>query len=561
VNRSDLFDPQFTASEEFTFVKYCQTSPGRYSFTLCFINGCDDGTDFFCTLSCKSYSNSVQKIADFLETHHIHNFDLYKRGKSLGPHGRIVCDDLISVLGGFDDYLCSSWNKIMHSINGNMESTSRDEEREHLPRDKRHEKQNTRNQDRKHQLNKKFAGKVDKRVYVKKEVSSKLIDESDQKSQNIRADQIDISVPVVAVEPVAPAPVIPVNTDAFSHFGFTQGRLDFEYTIKDQAIPTAFLSNYLQYTHYFGCIPKFTLRPLNKSDFMFYTYHIIFSIIFLLGLYGYIDDYVLSVTHKYLVPKVNDVNCMRSEGSPTYFFYKLMVPYMMHLVHYFIVTFISFPLYQVTGVFTVNFVTFLFSKTLFGMIIYTSFTYVFSYYRWLLVWPVKLRGLHPYYRRSIQFLNVDGPLPQNTDFRREAEKNFKISLDQKIYTYSDRVTYYIELGYEIDGAFHRVNIEEIETTSTLTKCDMELVTQILCPKNMNMNISPESMLERMGNSTNLGPFISSSRTSTFVDDIPNNSARIAYFIALTHRHNYPQDIFDQLFRQADRIRPFRPRRI
>lgn len=157
---------------------------------------------------------------------------------------------------------------------------------------------------------------------------------------------------------------------------------------------------------------------------------------------------------------------------------------------------------------------------------------------------------------SQTLLMVNNPL---FDFRRAFDTNFAISLNEAHIpvesTYQSHVIYY---GHDYYGdVLNDPTSAVIYETATTDKfmVSLQLVYQILCPKNNALTISPEALIERMGNSTNLGPMIGYNKQDELDLDVVNGSAKLAIDISLCHRYMTKEtDIFDRHFRIADRIR-------
>ena len=101
---------------------------------------------------------------------------------------------------------------------------------------------------------------------------------------------------------------------------------------------------------------------------------------------------------------------------------------------------------------------------------------------------------------------------------------------------------------------HRSQVYARGTTDNLL-FDLELVLQMLSPKNTLYTISPEAVLERLANSTNVGPFIHYNRGDMLKDAIMDNSCRFASIHILSHRSKFREvGIYNTLFQKGVSMR-------
>lgn len=579
VHKAEGLIPPSTVRTNFSFIHLNQPTStiSRYHYTIIF-----DGVNEEYTLSSTKYSSSAFDVASYLhEYHHVNNFDLVSNGKVLSPKSTIRHEQVVHVVGGFDLYLSSSWNKIMHSINGNME---RDQERDHLPVDKKHQKGQREKRDRKKAMDKKVPGlrkeaaeknKRGQYVYGKRTYTPKVYVEKDlsQIRKDSKGDSIDVTADINLSStgesgnknsPPVPtgastgndeaAPVLPAKEEKKKKLTTGQFSVnheyEFEYVLSDEK-PTV-ISHRM--TKYFG-LPRFAWMSYDRDHWVYYfPYVIAFILAWMVIFTSFLDAQVDRVAIKATAfnGKINFLDSYHFKNSIFYHFIIPLANLILHLLECSI---------SVTSVFNVERLLYFWFKFLYLYSIHMGVKYFYRRFFWLIGRPVFLIASRPYYKKTVvcehntlQVLEDD-----NIDARIEIDKNFEITQSSKIIDVTDKLQKCHPVGYfDYNGKYVEYMTLHENPDKSFYQVNLEQVAQMCSPKNMAMTISAEAVLERVGNSNNVSPFVWTDRSWIFDDSLAENSARFASYVILHHRFSQREtDLYDQLFRRGDRLRLIR----
>lgn len=144
------------------------------------------------------------------------------------------------------------------------------------------------------------------------------------------------------------------------------------------------------------------------------------------------------------------------------------------------------------------------------------------------------------------------------DHRRDVDTSFELKESSKIFTFREKK--YDQIVLEDRDVFTgnwRVvrHYEYMLGTSTPLEFDKELLVQMLSPKNTLLTLSSEALLERLANSTNLGPFISYDRTMSLSGPVLENAAKLSSIIVLSSRSvNREINVYNELFQKGGEMR-------
>jgi len=446
-----------------------------------------------------------------------------------------------------------AWNKLMHSINGNMKQTEvrTDECKEnggHKPCDKFKQKAKTRLNS--YVIQQKLASGELKYLPAKKEMSSKVSLDDDTISNNAK---IDVSQPLPSV-PITPDPVVEkkINTEPNLQ-NFLNKEYSYDYTTNDvKPIPQI-----VEKTHWFGIFRKISLRRSVEGELMYFlithSYHI-FCFLFLMTLMYTQVSLTRFISKELLRDNFNDKTFIISELKGI----NIVLTHICKLLLWVFLMLLQTISYNdnVMGFVLISFETMI----LFHIINVT-------YKKFLKTWYIKnfcytfyfVHSGKTFYRRTVRITEYLGEYgDEEQDLRRETDKNFKITHTSKLYRSVESVTKYTHYGYlDKYQIFTPTGCIEERVPETESVFDAELCMQMLNSKNTNMNVSAEAMLERMNQSCSSGPFINYDRSNNLVNDFENASARLAQTIALSMRfENAVTDINHQLFRKLDTMRLF-----
>ena len=529
------------------------------------INLIFDGKNYEHTIYCNKYIFKINDLALFLHRHcHINNFNLINKCNLLNFNQYQRSGDIIHVNGGFDKYLVSSWNRIMHALNGN---TERDKERTHLPSNK--PKIQTRQNEKKIKYNK---GKYNKNVFVKKNVGAKVFVERTNRENALCKDSIKLDGVAQAVKENNEAPSVDelitafakdnnlkinenketkdkndivIDDPNFDYNNFKNKQFKYAYSVPN----TVPIADAQRNSTWFGYIPRLMLVPAGPDSWARYNCLIV-----------------------YLISLLYIIICMRSFSLDSFNFNKMHTNTInLHNSIYVEKWNILYPmLYTFMNIF-IN--MFEINSSWSGYFLVTFIKLIIFYYVNLRLYNRFYRlgrylnlGIKPrcigmtYYIRTITMKsksdNIKFDPKKIQDFRRNVDRNFKINQETCYWSYDEEVCKVCDVGYWDDNY-------EFITEKTFTEkehgfnkiADLELTSQMSTSKNVGMNSSPLVIAERMMNSTNLGPFIHYNRRDVFYNDVLNNSARLAHCIAMSRRaENISTDIYNQLFRNSDTMR-------
>lgn len=442
-----------------------------------------------------------------------------------------------------------AWNKLMHALNGNTELVSRtDNHGHHKPVDKKENKQKTRRRENNNKLNK---NKQNQKIWVPKqrEILPKVLAEPDKpRDENLRQGQIDMAAPPPQNNPVPlpPPPKINTKTAVELHSGrkyiysFTKTGVAEVASIRDKVC-------------FLGYFRKINLRRSVPGEFMYdsvvlsyYIFMLFVLVLFLFNQASGMDNLIDSLNYDY--GQFEQLKAVRGG-------YDLTIMYGKRTALYLFITLLS--------VFDSNYLTFwifnIFELVLCMYYAHRAYESTIKKYwvKHLCFTPYMTYVGRTYYVKTVIIGDYeDMNDAENEDLRRENDKNFKIAQQSQLLHYDEFLSKRTEYGcYNTYGRFLVQGFVEENTEVTQHLCCVELVMQMMNPKNTCMNISAESMLERLNNSTSAGPFISYDRGNGLTIDVENDSSRLAQSIALHQRwESLPTDINDLLFRRLDMMR-------
>lgn len=144
------------------------------------------------------------------------------------------------------------------------------------------------------------------------------------------------------------------------------------------------------------------------------------------------------------------------------------------------------------------------------------------------------------------------------DFRREVDTSFEAKESSKIYKFKEKK--YDQILVE-ERDVHTGNwrvirhYEYMLGTTTALPFDKELLVQLLTSKNTLLTITSEALLERLANSTNLGPFIHYDRNLSLDGPILEDTAKLAAIIVLSSRSACREvNVYNELFQKGGEMR-------
>lgn len=562
-----------------------------YSIQLIF-----DDADLEFSISSKKFAFSAFDLANYLHTvHELNEFDLIRSGSAfynslhgnlLSPKCTIRDADIIHI-SGFDQWLSTQWNKLMHSINGNMEN-DRDSERDHLPVVKDGEK--SKKCAAQSKLNKKMpqhrsdARAKNKRgqfIFGKKNIAPKVFVERSPtelaalaaKGDNIDLDTGHVDKPANGIVPPIippfsspsgfPLPVPPLDDGKKEKekevvktlpddFELGQLRYSYEYVFSDEG-PTKVSSNQC---YWFGFIPKFSWVSIGpESPFYYFPSFLLF----LFSIWVLVDPIFTPDFFKSVVAKGTNFNVFSfhnnlvESSTSSFLYYRIYMP-----LSYILLLMLQNFMVSESALTACNVFLFLFTRTVF---IFGMYKFNSSFYRkfsLIMGYPRRLIPVRPYYTRRIEItdsVDVCAPDPK-LDMRIESDKNFKVTQGRRQHIVTEYTSRVNPVGYySYDGTFVCTNSITDRVNNYTYLADMEIVMQMCSAKNTALTISPEAVIERIGNSNNCSPFVNTNRYDQTLQDIPGNSSRVAACLQLSHRyHAKNTDIYDQVFRRGDRIR-------
>jgi len=520
-----------------------------------------DGTHLCIDLSIiRGRSISANKLALFLIRHHVHNFNLTRRGRQLSEFSTIYLDDVIHVNGGFDKYLATSWSKIMHSMNGNIDHQSefrRDEcvaNGGHKPTDHTYIRQQTNLRDQNVLINDPnklgaFIASIKKGLFAlgTKNYASKVTMEGDK---DHRSNVVDISMPVEEKpkeqKEIKVEPEISTSADYTEYVG---KEYEFDYVINGEYAP-----DYVwRRNRIWGLIPRFSFVKVADdhfirclSTFLFY----VFLFVHIIACLGGFSLFKKAIGEILLMAMLKNKTLIKYFGKCQddfkgfcWWFYTQ--PIIMYIILRFldiILTYVcndDYYVYQISK-FVLIFLIHQFMRSMKNVDLF--------------YWPRLCWAVQPYYTRKIKILSVDTRKNDKLrDMRVQGQKTFVKIEDSHMCTFSDTYTKTFPFGYYEDGDFVIVDSFIKETKTVESVCELELVTQMFTTRNCCATVSSEALIERIAGSTNLGPHINNFRADHLDHDINNNAYRLASYIILAHRYHNNRSIDNQLFWRGDSL--------
>lgn len=568
-------------SSNFYFVNIASTSViSRYATTIYF-----EGREGDYCVTSSNFCYSAFSLAEFLHrNHYVNNFDLLRHGRKLDYNSIICSGDVICVSGGFDLYLADAWNRIMHSINGNMEN-DRDSERTHLPVDKKFVKASTTKNEKAIEKNKnrrylagdaKLKNRNGLHVFGKRTYAPKVYVEKSAKeiaADKVTGNLIDVTGEDNDIPPTSNpwnksiAKPVPSNNQVPSVEKkkeeekekapmTTEGEFNFideykiDYYMSDSKPSQTSINN----CYVFGYMRKYYWIPFEPNQDQYYLGYFLFILFSLLVLFsGFLDNFAgpvaISATKLKMSPDFDFVGKSMSQTI----YYGLYIPLFQLLFEVVCFSFVPSPLLTRVG----PQLSLIFLRVLFIFAMWKGCKLFYRKYHFLIGYIRRAEPGATYYTKKVNpkgiFTDI---IEDNNDPRIESDKNFKITQSSKISKVVDSLITYHPIGYfDWDGKW-------IETERTIAsheikeyEVNLEIVTQMCSPKNMASTISAEAVLERVANSNNCAPFVYTDRSWIFEKSLIENSARYASVIILAHRFSVQKvDMYDQLFRQGDRLR-------
>jgi hypothetical protein len=144
------------------------------------------------------------------------------------------------------------------------------------------------------------------------------------------------------------------------------------------------------------------------------------------------------------------------------------------------------------------------------------------------------------------------------DHRRETDRSFDPKENTNLYTFRETVADFmlVEIRSEVTGNWdtHKSTCNMVGTSSELLT-DLELVTQMLNPKNCLNTIGMSATMTRLANSTHLGPFIRYERGLMLQYPIFDNATRLCCAVIFASRsENRDTNLYNLLFLQEESTR-------
>jgi len=512
----------------------------------------------------KNYSHEVKllmdsvlagRLARYLMNNHVYNFDMCVRGRYLHEWSRISSGDTVEIIGGFGGYLSEQWNKIMHSLNGNIDDIRKEEclnnHGGHLPVDKTHQKTQTCKQEAYNRISQ-FANWI-KETAQERNVWGRYVNSPDkifadkvsyEGDVDHRIDVIDIGVPVeetkIEVKEEKKDPITSTNFDEWIGKEY-----EFDYVINGEYAPDyAWRRN-----RYYGIFPKFSFVPVASDHFIRYLPNFIFFVCILLNI-----CIARFNTFNFFKKCIGEIVLMailrmniKGAHSEFYTYGSDWTQWAWGIYTRPILMFMLFRfLNGILGLFISNFML-----SEIGRLLITYFFYLLlSKYKTtdFYYWPRLLFAVQPYYTRHVLITDIEvRKNDKNIDKRVQGQKTFEKTEDSHIATFEDTYTKTFPFGYYEDGNFVIVDRYIHEVKTVINKCELELVCQMFTTRNTCANVSTEALIERISSSTNLGPHINNFRSDHLNYDINNDSYRMASYIILTRRYENSRTIDAQLF--------------
>lgn len=514
---------------------------------------------------------------EFIKTYHfakylhqfigINNFDLVLNNRDLYAHHLITNGDTVIIKGGFDKYLADKWSDIMHMLNGNIDSVRKDECKNnhggHLPRVK--PKQETKFKGYKAYINK-LNSSVKKAMFRKKEIGPKVENELSENDRDNHIGNFDIKFnpfddpkyPTMwecseqndnggwsdnywlnkfprCDSQCASKEEEKVEIDVSSEYGDCLIDRKYKYYYKfNNDTPVDDINKEL---FWFGFIPKYKMRKSFDDEITYYFWLIFFT------------------------------SCL--------FYYYSELPPILKLYQTFFLFFFNFDIYNY---FIVNVLRIILETIFYCFVVVNTMGFMifgmWFYYILLciFVWLYKRSkiftdftstrlyrpeiGMTYYKRKSVlRQRGTTNIVNKKIDLRREIDRNFELKQANQRWVLDEVLVKYTDIGSTVNGVFKPIYTVEQRRETTDNIVDLELLCQMMSPKNLTMNVSCTAIAERLMNSTNMGPFINSNKNACLYNDDINYSARLAHCIAMSWRYQALNvDVYDQLFRRDDSVR-------
>jgi len=147
------------------------------------------------------------------------------------------------------------------------------------------------------------------------------------------------------------------------------------------------------------------------------------------------------------------------------------------------------------------------------------------------------------------------PIDPRIDNRLETSKSFVATLDEEYIKFVERVDDCVRVSIDCSfGNVVDVIIAGDTHQSSILTASKEMVMNICQPKSLSMGNSVDGVTERVLTSSSNCQYIYSDKSRIFIDDISNNSTRLATTIALSHRCNtMDTDFLNEVFREGDAL--------
>lgn len=530
-----------------------------YQLTLIF-----DGKFYEIPLFMNSYTLRVGNLVNFLHNElNVNNFNLIRKCDYLNVTDILYHEDIVHVNGNFDKYLMESWNKIMHSINGNINTRNKKsmktvmvrEDADHLPT--KTDKIATRTRDKNVFVGKQYTGMSISSMISKlgnvrpwNQISPKVSAELSSREENLdvnRGIRLDVPIPAPSTEINVSnniKPDEPKKKKIFKpRFNSDGSLLNKKYTYDYVTEDIKPLFKAQAATKWFGFIPKYSIIKSTEDSYCRYNCLIlfIFNILFLLYTLSKFDIEGLGV-------KLITTRSPNFHGSLYYYYWSCLGPCILLLIN------------MINNI-NNNYISYVVKLVVILLCCYRNYERFYRYFSWVNFSVVKIHLGQSRYSRTCTIRNSCdsdhkfADFQEDEDYRRETDVNFKIKQETQLYYFDEKLQHITDIGYiDYNGKFNIIKSFDKIDESGYNVVDLELVSQISTSKNISMNSSPQAIAERMMNSTNMGPFINYDRGEVFYNDMLNNSARLAHCIAMSMRYSrLSSDVYSH-FRQGDAMR-------
>jgi len=531
---------------------------------------CDPNSFYFkkFTIFTENQTNTSYEVQKYLnEAFGFRDFILVKKNYVLSGE-TLMTGDVISVISS-EEMTARNWNNLMHALEGNTEQ-EKNRSRGGNGYDKKHQKNRSFKKDLKVEANKKKNSKGNLH-YVRKEVAPKVQDEKDD---IIKCD--------------------PLNAWNSENKGFIYQKLScrgYNYSI---VRPIEMNSE--QRVQYFGFLKELVGRQSDKIDVVSPSDNdadpplISVQDIPLVKIMEIPEEIPITVTSTKYEPRAyyyeytdsNDKPIPKEILAKLKSSYGWFAPTMMNK-YYFLPAFFLYIFFIFVYIFpffvcdcsndNVEFILFALIRQcnghLSGVYIFWGLVLRFFISTAIIViiylfmkfprWGTDVVRLHC---RKTEFI-VDAlhPLFCNkfndlVDLRREMDRTFKITQDDYIisyrHIYDTKYVYFSENEYGDKFIYKQ---EMVSTAVSEGRISLELLTHMFSAKSTANTLSSEAIIERLGNSTSMGPFINYDRGMNLSEDLLNDTSRRACDIIMSFRFlGRSTDIFQEHFRRGDQIR-------